>query len=92
MDDSRLERLEQRLDELDRRSTSMERAMDKAVDRSRAAMSAVMPDQTRRHMKAAWREQLLAVRSLIDFWAERLADEEDKPAAPNGGRENIPID
>ena len=95
MDDDRLARLEQRLDDLDQRSSTMERAMDRAMDRSRAAMDSIVPAQTRRHLRAAGREQLLAVRSLIDFWAARLADEPDAAAgksASNGGRENIPID
>ena len=94
MDDDRLSRLEQRLDELDHRSSSMERAMDRAMDRSRAAMDTMVPADTRRHLRAAWRENLLAFRSLIDFWADRLADDPSasKETAANGGRENIPID
>jgi hypothetical protein len=105
-DDDRLARLEQRLEELDRRNTSLERTMDKAMDRSRAAMDTIMPNETRRHMRAAWRENLLAVRSLIDFWADRLADEPrggspgtsgstGAPGSADGdgsGRQNIPID
>lgn len=85
MDDERLARLEQRFEELDRRSNTMERAMDK----SRAAMGTMIPSETRKHLKAAWREQLLAVRSLLDHWVDRLGDEPEKV---NGGRENIPID
>jgi len=58
-------------------------------------MDSVLPDETRRHMRAAWRENLLAVRSLIDYWADRLNDapnsSDDSPSA-NGGRENIRID
>jgi hypothetical protein len=93
MDDDRMARLEQRLDELDKRSTSMERAMDRAMDRSRAAMNTIVPAETRRHLRAAGREQLLAMRSLIDFWANRLVDEpEADDKSGNGGRENIPID
>jgi hypothetical protein len=85
MDDDRLARLEQRLDDLDRRSNSMERAMD----RSRAAMDTMIPRETRKHLRAAGREQLLAVRSLLDFWVDRLGE---KPEKSDGGRENIPID
>ena len=93
MDDDRLARLEQRLDELDQRSMSLERAMDRAMDRSRAAMNTVIPSETRRHMRAAWRENLLAVRSLIDFWADRLSDQADtEDASGNGGRQSIRID
>ena len=94
MDDDRLNRLEQRLDELDQRSMSMQHAMDRAMDRSRAAMNTMVPAETRRHMRAAWRENLLAVRSLIDYWADRLADKPDSDSEnPNpGGREKIRID
>jgi hypothetical protein len=59
--------------------------------RSKAAMSSIMPDETRRHMRAAWREQLLAVRSLLDHWANRMLDEKAQSEEP-AGRENIPID
>jgi hypothetical protein len=93
MDDERLSRLEKRLEELDQRSSSMERAMDKAMDRSRAAMDTMVPAETRRHLRAAWRENLLAVRSLIDFWADRLEERKGTEQAQAGnGRENIPIE
>lgn len=91
MDDKKMKDLERRLDELEGRSSAMERAMDAAMVRSRAAMSSVMPDETRRHMRAAWREQLLAFRSLIDHWANRLLDEQSD-AKESAGRENIRID
>ncbi len=93
MDEDRLNRLEQRVDELDQRSTSLERTVDRAMDRSRAAMNTIVPPETQRHMRAAWRENLLALRSLIDHWADRLAD---KPSSESGsgssGREKIRID
>jgi len=93
MDDSRFERLERRLDELDQRSSAMERAMDRAMDRSKAAMGAILPTQTRRHLRAAGREQLLAVRSLLDYWVDRMADSSAPDSSESTtGRENIPID
>ena len=93
-EDMRLEKLEQRLDDLDRR----ESAMEKAMERSRAAVNTVIPSQTRHHMRMAWRENLLAVRSFIDYWAEKLDDQQGSSkssgsgSSNNGGRENIPID
>jgi hypothetical protein len=94
MDDGRIDRLEQRLDDLDRRESAMERTVDTAMRRSRAAVNTVIPSEARRHMRAAWRENLLAARSFIDYWAERLNDESDEEpkGSSNGGRENIPID
>jgi len=78
--ETRLEQLERRMDEMeDRRSMS---------ERSRSAMKSVMPPETRRHLRAAGREQLLAVRSLLDHWIGRLRDEPEKPET----RENIRID
>jgi hypothetical protein len=93
MDDARLERIERRMDELDQRSSALERSVDRAMDRSRAAMNSVLPTDTRRHMRAAWRENLLAVRSFIDYWADKLDEPADSPSGDaNGGRENIRID
>jgi hypothetical protein len=92
MDDNRLARLEQRLDELDQRSSAMERAMDKAMDRSRQAVNMLMPHETRKHLRAAGREQLLAVRSLLDFWVDKMADTVDSSDSAASKRENIPID
>ena len=81
MDDNRMDRLERRLDELEERRNT--------VERSRAAMNSVVPPETRQHLRAAGREQLLAVRSLLDHWIGRLRDEPEKPES---GRENIRID
>ena len=98
MDDTRLDRIEHRMDELDQRAGAMERAMDNLMTRSRAAVGAMVPAETRHHVRASWRHNLLAVRSMIDHWAERLDDgaddhSSDAPAATaDKGRENIPIE
>ena len=79
----RLEELERRLDRMEDRQS--------AIERSRAAMNAIVPPDTRRHLRAAGRENLLAVRSLLDYWIGRLRDEpEGEKGSPN--REDIPID
>ena len=82
-DDDRMQDLEQRLQRLERRET--------AVDRSRRVMDDVMPRQTRDHLRNAGREQLLAVRTMLDHWIGRLGNErdadDDKPP-----RETIRID
>lgn len=94
MDDSRLDRLEQRLAEMDQRSSAMERMLETLVDRSRQAADVIMPTKTRSHLRAAGRENLLAIRSLLDFWADKLADSNDDSDAPvdKSMRENIRID
>lgn len=79
--DERLHQLEERVEHLEERRSP--------VERSRSAMNVVVPSETRRHLRAAGREQLLAVRSLLDHWIGRLRDEPDKP---DSSRENIRID
>ncbi len=88
MDDNRLSDIERRLEDLDKRET----ASEKAIERSRAAMNSMIPPQTRVHMRAAGREQLLVVRSLLDYWIDKLGDKASKDDKPEQGRENIPID
>jgi hypothetical protein len=85
--DQRIEELERRLEDLEQRGSSMERALE----RSRAAGQAIIPEDTRRHLRAAGREQLLAVRSLLDHWIERANDD---AASEDGGssRESIRVD
>ncbi len=103
MDDGRLERIERRMEELDQRESALERTMDKAMQRSRAAMDAVVPNDTRSHVRASLRHDLLAIRSMLDHWAARLDDGSDNMAhddlpmggqegGASSGRENIPID
>ena len=89
MDDNRLADIERRLEGLDKRQTNTE----KALERSRAAMNSMIPRQTRVHMRAAGREQLMVVRSLLDHWIDRLGDKSSqKDDKPESGRENIPIE
>jgi len=47
--------------------------------RARKRLMAMMPAEFKRHVRAAQREQLLALRSLLDITIERLGTEE-KPA------------
>ena len=48
-----------------------------------ALMRNLFPSETRSHVKAAGREQLLAARSYLDHWIAKMdeAHEEEKPAA-----------
>ena len=39
-----------------------------------ALMHNVFPDETRRHMKAAGREQLMAARAYLDHWIGKMGD------------------
>jgi hypothetical protein len=81
---TRIDQLERRVDELEERRSTM--------DRSRAAMDSMVPPKTRQHLRAAGREQLLAVRSLLDHWIGRLRDDGESKEKQDAGRENIRID
>jgi hypothetical protein len=77
----RMQRLEQRVDQLEWRR--------RAGERSRAVMDSMVPEETRGHLRATGRESLLAVRSLLDYWIDKL----DGPSGERRSeREKIPID
>ena len=73
---ARLATLEARLAELEgqERANAAELAED-AIDKM---VTRFMPAEARAHMRAARKEQLLAARSFIDHWIERL----DRPPTP----------
>ena len=60
-------------------------------ERSRRAMDRVMPAEASRHFRNAGREQLLGIRSIVDFWIRRI-DAADDRARADAGRETIEID
>jgi hypothetical protein len=88
MDDPTTADLEARVEELERRlrrsdpRASMETAFW-------AVMHNILPDETRRHVKAATREQLLAARTYLDHWIERM---DEKAAAAPAPMEKIEIE
>lgn len=60
---ARIEELETRLRELEKREDRM--------SPMRTLMREILPAEARDHLRSARREQLLAVRSVIDHWIER---------------------
>ena len=60
-------------------------------ERGRRMMDRVMPAEASQHFRNAGREQLLGVRSIVDFWIRRIEDAEDRARADQG-RETIEID
>jgi hypothetical protein len=80
--ESRIEELEGRLRKSDPR-TSIETAFW-------AVMRNVFPDETRTHLKAASREQLLAARSYLDHWIARMGDKPESEAS--AVRETIEVE
>jgi len=89
VDDPRTAGLEDRIADLERRLRGGERreSMETAFW---ALMHNVFPDETRKHMKAAGREQLLAARSYLDHWIAKL----ETTAAPpeSASRETIEVE
>jgi hypothetical protein len=54
-------------------------------------MHNLFPDEARKHLKAAGREQLLAGRAYIDLWVKKL-DERNAEAASGPRHENIEVE
>ena len=77
----RIAELEQRLKQLEWQR--------RAGDRSRAVLTTIVPEETRQHLRAAVREQLLAIRSLMDHWIGRLGERQEER---RNEREEIPIE
>ena len=81
--------LEARIAELERRLPRGEprESMETAFW---ALMRNLFPSETRKHMKAAGREQLLAARSYLDHWIRKMDEghAEERPAV----RESIEVE
>ncbi len=89
MDNASQADLEARIADLERRVPRGERR--ESVEMAFwAIMRNVFPSETRSHVKAAGREQLLAARSYLDHWIAKMeaAHEEEKPAV----RESIEVE
>lgn len=89
MSDKTTTDLEARIDELERRTRrgDSRESMETAFW---AVMHNVFPEDTRRHLKAASREQLMAARSYLDHWIARM---DDKPASEKQAeRETIEVE
>ena len=59
--------------------------------RGRSLMDRVMPAEAATHFRNAGREQLMGVRSIVDFWIRRL-DESEASAGSGRGRERETIE
>jgi hypothetical protein len=87
-DQMRTEDLETRIGELERRLRGGERR-ESLETAFWALMRDLFPQETRKHMKAAGREQLMAARSYLDHWITKL--DEQRAAAPPE-REKIAVE
>jgi hypothetical protein len=72
-----------RTDELEARVGDLERRLQNSGRRQGvetafwALMRDIFPQETRKHMKAAGREQLMAARSYLDHWIRKLDEERE---------------
>ena len=85
--------LERRIADLERRSPSriMRQGRSGIEEAFWALMHNVFPEDARKHLKAASREQLLAARVYLDRWVERL-DESEAAAAATRPHEKIEVE
>ena len=61
--------LEARIRELEERLREMED--ERYRWRARAVMDELFPQESRKHMREAWKHNLMAVRSALDHWIEK---------------------
>ncbi|HEX2194886.1 MAG TPA: hypothetical protein VHK63_08045 [Candidatus Limnocylindria bacterium] len=92
MDETRTEELEQRIAELESRLNRGARGERRESMETAfwALMHNVFPEETRRHMKAAGREQLLAARTYLDHLIARLDEPQPQQSTPE--RETIEVE
>ena len=82
---------DERLAELESRLARLERAPSLRA-RGRSMMDKVMPPEASEHFRNAGREQLLGVRSIVDFWIARLDEADERAARGSSERETIEIE
>ncbi len=88
----RTAQLEARIAELEKRSTwrsTMDEGRSGAETAFWAVVHTLFPEEARKHLKVAGREQLLAARVYLDRWIARLDEQE---AAEDGGRQHERIE
>jgi hypothetical protein len=81
---------EERLAELDARLARLEGGAGYR-ERGRHLLRKVMPPEASRHFRNAGREELLGIRSIVDFWIERIDSAEEHSTSESTGRERIDV-
>ncbi len=84
-------RSNKRLAELESRLARLEKSPSLRA-RGRSMMDKVMPPEASEHFRNAGREQLLGVRSIVDFWITRLDEADSRASGRNRERETIEIE
>jgi hypothetical protein len=80
--------LESRIRELEERRREMEE--ERTRWRARALMDELFPQESRKHMREAWKHNLLAVRSVLDHWIEKQDGDGSKSGTTR--RESISVE
>lgn len=82
-DRDRTAELEQRVADLERRSwrATVDEGRTGVEEAFWALMHRLFPDEARKHLKVASREQLKAARVYLDTWIARLDEEEKEPSS-----------
>jgi hypothetical protein len=81
----------ERLAELESRLARLEGAPG-LRERGRGMMARVVPAEAGEHFRNAGREQLLGVRSIVDFWIRRLDEMDSRAGRATAERETIEIE
>lgn len=82
---------EERIAELEERMAGLEGSLS-LRERGRDIMDKVMPPEAGRHFRNAGREQLLGMRSILDFWIRRIESAEQRAAKADASRQTIEIE
>jgi hypothetical protein len=61
-------------------------------ERGRHLMNRVMPADASQHFRNAGREQLLGIRSIVDFWIRRIDDAEEHATSNHSRPESIDVE
>jgi hypothetical protein len=82
---------DERMADLESRLARLERVPSLRA-RGRSMMDKIMPPEASEHFRSAGREQLLGVRSIVDFWIRRLDEADAQAASRSRERETIEIE
>ncbi len=86
--------LERRIAELERRSprAMLQEGKSGMEEAFWAVTHSLFPEEARRHLKSATREQLMAARVYLDKWIGRLDEQESESSAPARPHEKIDVE
>jgi hypothetical protein len=81
---------DERIAELDARLARLEGGAGYR-ERGRHLLARIMPPDASRHFRNAGREELLGIRSMVDFWIDRIDAAESRSTTGTGRAERIDV-